>query len=174
MSSEEALCSLQSYALDAIPKVDRDYFEIGYPAEFKSKLLENEGWAIRQLLRRGAFARNSALTDSIILDEISGEAGTSGQRFKRSVKLNDKAAVSSALKDVKECLINNPAWSAQIARNSRKHAPICLTLSLILAYFHRRQASSLFSFRRHAKMVRCTYQHTPSQSSKAKSESGFT
>jgi hypothetical protein len=115
MSSEEALCSLQSYALDARPKVDRDYFEIGYPAKFKTKLLDQEGWAVSQLLRRGAFARNSALTDSTILGEISGDAGASGQRFKRSINLNDKAAFSSALSDIKECLVNNPAWSAQIA-----------------------------------------------------------
>lgn len=115
MSEEEALCSLQEYALDAKPKVDRDSIEIGYPAKFKSKLIGEEGWAVREVLRRGAFERNSALTDSTILSEIAGEAGTSGQRFKRSVKLSDKAALSSALNDIKECLVNNPAWAGQIA-----------------------------------------------------------
>jgi hypothetical protein len=72
MSEEEALCSLQEYALAARPKVDRDLVEIGYPAKFKTKLIEEEGWTVKEVLRRGAFERNSALTDSTILGEIAG------------------------------------------------------------------------------------------------------
>jgi hypothetical protein len=114
MGEEEALCSLQEYALGAEPKVDRDYIEIGYPAKFKSKLLEDEGWTIKAILRRGAFQRNAALTDETIIGEIAGEAGTSGQRFKRSIRLNEKSAVSTAMGDIKECLANNEAWANQI------------------------------------------------------------
>ena len=90
-------------------------FEIGYPAKIRCKLLDEEGWTIRRIHRRGAFERNNALSDSTILGEICGDAGTSGQRFKRSIRLNDKASISSALNDVKECLKTNPTWSAQIA-----------------------------------------------------------
>jgi hypothetical protein len=115
LGEEEALCSLQEYASSAPPAVTRDYFEIGYAAKFKSKLIETEGWTITEILRRGAFERNSALTDETILGEISGDAGTSGQRFNRSFKLNDRAAFSTALNDIKECLVNNQAWAAQIS-----------------------------------------------------------
>lgn len=114
MEGEELLQSLQSYAFDAEPKVDRDYFEIGYPAKFQTKLLEEEGWEIKAVLRRGAFSRNSVLTDETILGEIAGDAGTSGQRLKRSVALSDKAEWSQVTRDLEACLLNNPVWLAMI------------------------------------------------------------
>ena len=43
MAGDELLSSLQSYALDAPPKVDMDYSEIGYPANIKNKLLTDSG-----------------------------------------------------------------------------------------------------------------------------------
>ncbi|MGO7969590.1 endonuclease NucS domain-containing protein [Rhizobium ruizarguesonis] len=126
MEDEEALCSLQEYALHADPKVDRDYFEIGYPAKFKSKLLDSEGWAIEAVLRRGAFERNQLLTDATIISEICGEAGTSGQRFKRHISLGNKAEFVTAISDLEECLVNNSQWLAQISHQleeARKDFP---------------------------------------------------
>jgi hypothetical protein len=114
MEGEELLASLQEYALAANPKVDRDYFEIGYPAKFRTKLLDKEGWEIEVIHRRGAFARNKNLSDETILGEIAGEAGTSGQRLKRSVMLSSKAEFTQLLKDVAECLPNNPVWRGMI------------------------------------------------------------
>ena len=114
MEGDELLCSLQEYALYATPRVDRDYFEIGYPAKFKNKIIETEGWTVECLHRRGSFARNLALSDDIILGEVAGEAGTSGQRLKRSISLADRAEVSQIMKDVKECLPNNPVWASMI------------------------------------------------------------
>lgn len=102
LSGEEALCALQEFALFAKPNVERDGYEIGYPAKFKSKLVDGEGWEVREVLRRGAFLRNSILTDDTILGEIAGDAGASGQRFKRTVVLSDKAALSSAKSSIKE------------------------------------------------------------------------
>lgn len=114
MEGDELLSSLQEYALDAHPKVDRDYFEIGYPAKFRNKLLDEEGWRIEQIHRRGAFARNEVLSDETIVGEIAGEAGTSGQRLKRSILLSDRAEFTQLLKDVSECLPNNPVWIGMI------------------------------------------------------------
>lgn len=114
MEGEELLCSLQEYALDASPKVDRDYFEIGYPAKFRSKLLADEAWTITKIHRRGAFARNTVLTDETILGEIEGDAGTSGQRLKRTIRLSDKAEFAQLLKDVNEALPNNPVWAGMV------------------------------------------------------------
>ncbi|GAA4129526.1 endonuclease NucS domain-containing protein [Aminobacter aganoensis] len=114
LEGEELLSSLLEYALFAKPKIDRDYFEIGYPAKFRTKLLDGEGWTIKAIHRRGAFERNSVLTDETILGEIAGEAGTSGQRLKRSIILSDRAEVTQLLKDVSECLPNNPVWAGMI------------------------------------------------------------
>lgn len=114
MEGDELLCSLQGYALDAIPKVDRDYFEIGYPAKFRSKLLVDEAWTITKVHRRGAFARNTVLTDETILGEIKGDAGTSGQGLKRTIRLSDKAEFAQLLKDVDEALPNNPVWAGMV------------------------------------------------------------
>lgn len=114
MEGDELLCSLQEYALYASPKVDRDYFEIGYPAKFRCKLLEDEGWIITSVHRRGAFARNNILTDETILGEIGGDAGTSGQRLKRVIGLSDKAEFTQFLRDVDEALPNNPVWAGMV------------------------------------------------------------
>lgn len=114
LEGEELLASLQDYALYASPKVERDYFEIGYPAKFRCKILESQGWIIEEIHRRGAFARNKNLTDETILGEIAGEAGTSGQRLKRSILLSSKAEFAQLLKDVSECLPNNPVWRTMI------------------------------------------------------------
>ncbi|MFT8464246.1 endonuclease NucS domain-containing protein [Acetobacter persici] len=113
MEGDELLCSLQEYALGASPEVDRDYFEIGYPAKFHNKL-PDEGWTITKVHRRGAFARNTILTDETILGEIGGDAGTSGQRLKRTINLSDKAEFAQLLKDVDEALPNNPVWAAMV------------------------------------------------------------
>jgi len=114
LEGEELLCSLQEYALYASPNVDRDHFEIGYPAKFRNKLLEDEGWMIENIHRRGAFARNKILSDEIILAEIEGEAGTSGQKLKRSFALSNKSEFTQFLKDLTECLPNNPVWAGMI------------------------------------------------------------
>jgi hypothetical protein len=111
---DELLSSLQEYALDLEPRPDRDYLEIGYPAKFRSKILQSEGWTIKKVHRRGAFARNGVLSDETILGEIGGDAGTSGQRLKRTILLSDKAEFAQLSKDVGECLVNNPAWQASI------------------------------------------------------------
>ena len=114
MEGDELLSSLQSYALSAKPEVDRDRYDIGYPAKFRSHLLENEGWSIRKLHRRGAFARNSILSDDTLLGEISGDAGVTGQRLKRTIALADRGELSQLEKDVDECLSNNPVWRSAI------------------------------------------------------------
>lgn len=114
MEGDELLCSLQEYALYATPRVDRDYLEIGYPAKFKNKIMETEGWTVEFVHRRGSFARNMVLSDDTILGEIAGEAGTSGQRLKRSISLADRAEMAQIMKDVGECLPNNPVWAGMI------------------------------------------------------------
>ncbi|MFK3665833.1 endonuclease NucS domain-containing protein [Ochrobactrum teleogrylli] len=114
MEGDELLQSLQSYAFDTEPRVKRDHFEIGYPAKFNNKLLEVEKWSISRVHRRGAFARNTVLTDETILSEVGGDAGTSGQKLKRSVMLSDRAEMAQLFKDLEEALPNNSVWTAMI------------------------------------------------------------
>lgn len=114
MEGDELLESLQSHALSAEPKVDRDRYDIGYPAKFRTRLLEDEGWQIREVHRRGAFARNSIISDETLLGEISGDTGVTGQRLKRSIALSDKGELSQLNKDIDECLSNNPVWRSAI------------------------------------------------------------
>lgn len=60
MEEDEALCYLHEtvYATDPCP--NRDSYEIGYPAKFKSRLLEQEGWKIRDILRMEYFRETSS------------------------------------------------------------------------------------------------------------------
>lgn len=114
MKGDELLLCLQEYALDASPKVDRDYIEIGYPAKFRNKLLADEAWTTTKVHRRGAFARNTILTDETILGEIGGDDGKSGQRLKRTINLSDKSEFSQILKDINEALPNNSVWAGMV------------------------------------------------------------
>ncbi|MET3927518.1 endonuclease NucS domain-containing protein [Devosia sp. 2618] len=128
MEGDELLNSLQGYAFDADPRVDRDHFEIGYPAKFKGTLLEDEKWSIKHVHRRGAFARNTVLTDDTILGEIAGEAGTSGQGLKRSILLSDRAELSQLIKDLGEALPNNPVWESSLKaqlQEAKEEFPDC-------------------------------------------------
>jgi Endonuclease NucS len=114
MEGDELLETYQSGILHAAPRIANDRFEIGYPAKFRCRLLQDEGWRIRKVHRRGAFARNTVLTDEVILSEISGDAGTTGQRLKRSILLSEKGEVSQLKRDIEESLSNNPVWQASI------------------------------------------------------------
>lgn len=136
MDGDELLSSLQEYALDAPPQVDRDRLEIGNPAKFRTKLLDDEGWTIVKIERRGAFARNALLTDETIIGEIEGDAGTSGQRFKRTILLSDKAEFTQMLKDIGEALSNNPVWANSVREQleeARKDFPDCTVETSIFA-----------------------------------------
>jgi hypothetical protein len=114
MEGDELLGSLQSSAFSAKPKVDRDRYDIGYPSKFRIQLLENEGWQIRQIHRRGAFARNSVLSNETLLGEIGGDAGVTGQRLKRVIALSNKGELSQLERDIDECLSSNPVWQSAI------------------------------------------------------------
>lgn len=116
MDEEEALHTLHDYASSVEPRPHFDHFEIGYPAKFKSKLLDSEGWIIESIIRHGAFERNVLLTDEEIVAELSGETGVTGQRYKNILNVNDKAQMSVAKKEIDDCLSDNPVWQAQVLK----------------------------------------------------------
>ena len=116
MDEEEALCYLHEsvYACDPTPY--RNSYEIGYPAKFRTRLLDQEGWKIREIRRFGVFFRNQLLSDDAIIEELSGSEGTTGQRFKRRISIANVAHVASARIAIRECLEQNETWRNQILR----------------------------------------------------------
>lgn len=116
MSGDELLCTLHENVYDMQPTPYRDYFEIGYPAKFKFKLLEDEGWVIERIVRKGMFALNALLSDDAIIDELGGSTGSSRQSFRRTINFGNRAQVVSAKADLSHALGNNPGWLAQINR----------------------------------------------------------
>jgi|GEM_PF-329150 len=114
LKGDEKLYALHSTVYESNPIVYRDQDEIGNPAKFTNKLIEDEGWEILSIKRYGAFARNSILTDETILSEIGGEDGISGRILKRKVSLKNTAEMKAVKIALKECLANNEVWLTNI------------------------------------------------------------
>ncbi|MDE0716951.1 MAG: endonuclease NucS [Rhodospirillaceae bacterium] len=114
MDEDEALCTLHENLFAANPRTFNEHYEIGYPAKFKSRLIDDEGWKIVEMKRYGSLARNQLLTDQTIISEICGETGSSGQTFKRIISMASKSQVSIARSEIAECLSDNPIWRSHI------------------------------------------------------------
>jgi hypothetical protein len=78
--------------------------------------LDQEQWTIREIRRYGVFSRNKLLTDKAIIDDLGGSEGTTPQRFKRRVTVNNVAHLASARASLGECLEQNDAWREQTLR----------------------------------------------------------
>jgi hypothetical protein len=116
MEEEEALSYLHETIQSLEPRPHNDRYEIGYPAKFSSRLLDREGWTVREVRRYGVFARNQLISDEEIIKEISGYEGTTGQRFKRLISVNNPAHMASAKTAIHKCLEFNPVWRRHILR----------------------------------------------------------
>lgn len=114
MDDEEALLTLHQAVLAQDPRPDSDFFEIGYPAKFHGRLIDEEGWRVREIRRYGYFKRNALLTDDTILQEISGSQGNSGQGMKMSFRPHEKSEVAEVRRRMQDCLANNTPWRSQI------------------------------------------------------------
>lgn len=114
MDEMEALCQLHESLFGASPTPYREHFEIGYPAKFKTKLIEVVGWTIIEIKRYGSIDRNPLLTDATIVSEIHGDTGSSGQHYQRRISTAVKSELSMAQSEIAECLANNPAWAANV------------------------------------------------------------
>ena len=116
MDEEEALCYLHKSVYASRPTPYRNSYEIGYPAKLRSRLLDQEGWKIREIRRFGVFSRNQLLVDDAIVEELSGSEGTTGQQFKRRISIANVAHVASARTAIRKCLEQNETWRSQILR----------------------------------------------------------
>jgi hypothetical protein len=115
MSDEEAISYLHESIFCMEPRPHHDSYEIGYPAKFQSRLLDTEGWKIREIRRYGLFERNQLITDDDIVDELSGSEGTTGQRFKRRISVDNPSHVFSTKDAINKCLEHNPVWRDHMA-----------------------------------------------------------
>jgi hypothetical protein len=115
MSPDEAIQTLHELATAAEPRPRNDFYEIGYPAKF-IKFTEMLDFEVHEIRRYGKFARNTLLEDDVILAELSGETGFTGQRLKRTVKVANRAQMASLRSDIANCLDQNEAWKYQVLR----------------------------------------------------------
>lgn len=112
---EERLCTLHEAILDSRPRPESDFFEIGYAAKLTGRILREDGWEIHKVHRYGAFHRSDdILTDQAIILEISGDSGTSYQRYKRNFNPQDRSQFEDVVRGVGQVLSENSAWKRQI------------------------------------------------------------
>lgn len=132
-SGEERLLQLHEAVSAAEPRPSSDHLEIGYPAKL-TKLLDARGLKVVQLQRHGAFSRNKILTDDSIVSELKGEDGATGQRFKRTISMNNRAHVASARREIAGCLDQNPVWASHIlcalSEIERQHPNAAVDISI--------------------------------------------
>lgn len=114
MDDEEAIFSLHEAVLDLQPRPKGDFLEIANPAKFRGRLLQEEGWRIREVHRYGYFKRNTLLSDEIIIEEIGGSQGNAKQNMKMSFRPDQKSEVAEVLRRLVECLGENEPWRSQI------------------------------------------------------------
>lgn len=115
MGSEESLLYLHELVQAMHPTPNRDHLEIGNPAKL-SKFLDSRGCSVVSIIRHGVFKRNALLSDDSILSELRGEDGATGQRFKRTVSVSNRAKMSATRSDIRDCLDQNPVWQGHLMR----------------------------------------------------------
>lgn len=113
MEENEALCYLHESVEYVAPSPRGDYHEIGYPAKF-SKFRELPNCTSLGIIRHGIFLRNTVLTDDVIYSELEGKDGSTGQKFKRTVDMQNLAHVKNLKKDIATALETNPIWRNHI------------------------------------------------------------
>ncbi|MFW3344371.1 endonuclease NucS domain-containing protein [Aliarcobacter butzleri] len=112
---EDLLSLLHTYAIDNIePFPYHDNVEIGTPAKFAHKLLEEEKWEIQEIIRSGKFINNELLTDQILIQEISGSSGTNKQRYHKEFSADNLSSLEEISKSVSNCLVDNQIWKQGI------------------------------------------------------------
>lgn len=114
-SDEERIFQLHEALDGAKPRPKSENFEIGYPAKL-NKFLDEQGIDVIDIIRQGLFQRNQMLTDKAILAELCGKDGVTGQRYNKSIKMDNTAHVTTAKQELTSCLEMNFAWKNQILR----------------------------------------------------------
>lgn len=115
MEDEEAMCYLHECVESVQPSPKGDYYEIGYPAKF-NEFFNAQNCFCQGIVRHGIFERNTVLDDDTIYAELMGEDGSTGQKFKRSLNMDNVAHIKTLKKDIATALKYNPVWRNHILR----------------------------------------------------------
>lgn len=113
MEEDESLCYLHQSVESIEPSPQSDYYEIGYPSKF-SKFHEFPNSTSLGIIRHGIFLRNTVLTDDVIYSELEGKDGSTGQKFKKIVDMQNLAHVKNLKEDIAAALETNPVWRNHI------------------------------------------------------------
>ena len=113
MEEDEALRYLHESIESVEPTPQSDYYEIGYPPKF-SKFYESPNCTSLGIIRHGIFLRNAVLTDDAIYSELQGKDGSTGQKFKKTVDMQNLAHVKNLKEDIAAVLETNPVWRNHI------------------------------------------------------------
>ena len=113
MEDEEALCYLYESVSAMEPCPKSDYHEIGYAAKF-GKIVDSRNCKILNIIRHGSFTRNTLLKDKAIISELLGEDGSTGQKFKKTIFVNNVAHIKILKNEIASCLPENPIWKTHI------------------------------------------------------------
>ena len=115
MKDEEAMCYLHECVESVQLSPKGDYYEIGYPAKF-NEFFNAQNCFCQGIVRHGIFDRNTVLDDDTIYAELMGEDGSTGQKFKRILSMNNSAHIKTLKKDIATALKYNPVWKNHILR----------------------------------------------------------
>ncbi len=113
MDENETIQFLHESVTAVEPRPKQDQYEIGYPAKFIS-YLDSMQFDVDSIRRYGTFAVNKVLSDNTIISELRGEDGSTRQKFKRTIKVESQADMSSARDDLSKCLEDNHIWKNNI------------------------------------------------------------
>lgn len=109
----EALCLLHESVVALNPSFERDYYELGYPAKLE-KYLENTECSVQELRRYGIFERNKLLDDAVIISELKGEDGSTGQQLRKIITTSNRAQMEAVRSEIERCLAENTIWKNHI------------------------------------------------------------
>lgn len=124
MKGKERLQAFHEKIYAAEPMPENDYFEIGTPAKFGSRIMDDESWNIIELRRYGTLKANEVLTNEAIIDDLRGVDGNSLQGYKKKFKPANRSEVAEVRLGAQRCLRDNPIWRNQIVRCIEDFLPI--------------------------------------------------
>lgn len=113
MEEDETLCYLHKSVESVEPVPQNDHYEIGYPAKF-SKFREPPNCTSLGIIRHGIFLRNTILADDVIYSELEGKYGSTKQKFKKTVDMQNLDHVKNLKEDIAAVLETNPVWRNHI------------------------------------------------------------
>ncbi|HRE78907.1 MAG TPA: endonuclease NucS [Flavobacterium sp.] len=108
---DDILATLENNVLGNLkPWFYSDSSEIGYPAKFANKIIDEEKWEITELIRSSSLIKNKLLTDDKIISETKGLSGIGNSVLQDSCSPNHKSKFIELKETINKTLKNNIVW----------------------------------------------------------------